>query len=258
MVNPGSETKLYGLIGKPLSHSFSAEYFARKFRAENIRDCRYHLFELEGLSDLDDLIRNHQNLQGLNVTIPYKRPVIKYLDKISPEAMEIGAVNCIKINRNEKKVTLKGYNTDIYGFEKSINPLLKPHHHKSLVLGTGGSAKAVAWVLNKYGIETLFVSRTPHDCNQVRYSILNEDILSTHLLIVNTTPVGMYPNEGQFPDIPFEFIGKNHLLFDLVYNPAETWFLRKGKQQGASIKNGLEMLQLQAEKSWEIWNDYKF
>jgi shikimate dehydrogenase len=246
-------SKLYGLIGYPLSHSFSAEYFRNKFREEGVDNSEYRLFELQNLSDIRQLLAANQNLVGLNVTIPYKKLIINYLDSINRVAAEIGAVNCIKIDRQENRIKLEGFNTDSYGFEESIKPMLKPFHQKAMILGTGGSARAVAYTLKKLGMDILFVSRNPHDCNQVRYQVLNESVMNEHLLVVNTTPIGMYPNTLQFPDIPYDFITEKHLFFDLIYNPELTVFLEKALQKGAVIKNGMEMLQLQAERSWEIW-----
>lgn len=245
--------KLYGLIGNPLTHSFSKEYFDRKFHLENNSNCQYQLFPLKSIAGFQKLITDHQNLLGLNVTIPLKKEVLNYLNHLSPEANEAGAVNCIKIDRSSGNPYLTGYNTDIYGFEQSIKPLLKTKHRKALILGTGGSSAAVAYVLMHLGIDFYSVSRKPHKSDQIKYDSLTREIIREHLLIINATPVGMFPNTSQFPDIPFEWITPDHLLFDLVYNPAETLFLKKGKVKGAITKNGQQMLHFQAEKSWEIW-----
>lgn len=245
--------KLYGLIGNPLTHSFSKEYFDRKFHLENNSNCQYQLFPLKSIAGFQKLITDHQNLLGLNVTIPLKKEVLNYLNHLSPEANEAGAVNCIKIDRSSGNPYLTGYNTDIYGFEQSIKPLLKTKHRKALILGTGGSSAAVAYVLRYLGIHFYYVSRKPHKSDQIKYDSLTREIIREHLLIINATPVGMFPNTSQFPDIPFEWITPDHLLFDLVYNPAETLFLKKGKVKGAITKNGQQMLHFQAEKSWEIW-----
>jgi len=245
---------LYGLIGYPLSHSFSKEYFINKFKKENIADIEFKLFEIDNLNNLRNIISENPDLSGLSVTIPYKQLIMNYLDDVDDTAREIGAVNCIRITRDGKKPILTGFNTDVFGFEKSLAPLLKPYHRKAVILGTGGASKAVAFVLDKLGIEYVFISRNPLMCNHIRYQMLNKDILVNHLLIINTSPVGMYPDIKSYPDIPYKNITKKHLLFDLIYNPDETLFLKKGKERGAAVKNGLEMLYLQAERSWEIWN----
>lgn len=237
----------YGLIGYPLSHSFSPKWFAEKFAAGGI-DATYQAYPLEHVEDILDLLANYP-LKGLNVTIPYKESVIDFLDSLSDDAKAIGAVNCIDI-RNGKRI---GHNTDVIGFEQSLTPLLQPHHTKALILGTGGAAKAVNYVLDKLEIERTSVSRNKTE-NTLTYQDLTEEIISTHTLIINTTPLGMSPNEDDSPPIPYNFISEEHLLYDLIYNPAETKFLAQGKQQGAQIKNGHEMLVLQAEASWEIWN----
>lgn len=237
----------YGLIGFPLSHSFSPKWFSEKFAAEGI-DATYKAFPLENIESINDLLANYP-LKGLNVTIPYKTGVIDFLDELSPEVGTIGAVNCIDI-RNGKR---KGYNTDIIGFEQSLTPLLQPHHAKALVLGTGGAAKAVNYVLDKLGIERQSVSRNKTETT-LTYQDLTEEIISSHTLIINTTPLGMPPNEDDAPPIPYNHITEKHLLYDLIYNPEETKFLQLGKQQRATTKNGHEMLILQAEASWNIWN----
>ncbi len=246
--------KLYGLIGYPLSHSKSQEYFLKKFNEQDISNCDYKLFELEDLISFPELVRNTSELAGLNITIPFKQSIISYLDEINPTAKKIGAVNCIKIEKSNEKIHLKGFNTDVFGFESSLKPILKPWHKKALILGTGGSSKAVAHVLEKLEIEHIFVSRNPVIPEPINYHQLNKDIIEEHTLIINTTPVGMFPNTNISPAIPYQYLNKNHLLFDLVYNPQETLYIRKGKEKSATIKNGLEMLYLQAEKSWEIWN----
>ena len=246
--------RLFGLIGYPLSHSFSAHYFAKKFASENIQDADYRLFPLEQILEISSLIALQPNLQGFNVTIPYKVSILPYLHHISKEAEAVGAVNCVKIERGESIVKLTGYNTDIFGFRESLVPVLKSYHKKALVLGTGGAAKAVCYTLEKLGITHTQVSRTGKDVDILNYSQLDETIISDNLLIVNTTPVGMYPDTDKFPDIPYQFLGNKHLLYDLVYNPTETSFILKGREAGATVKNGLQMLELQAEKSWEIWN----
>jgi shikimate dehydrogenase len=239
--------RLFGLIGYPLSHSFSKRYFSQKFETEKI-DAQYENYPLKSIDEFPGLISNH-NLSGINVTIPYKQEVIQYLDSMSDEAEKIGAVNTIQIREGK----LIGNNTDCYGFQQSLIPFLKPTHKHALVLGTGGASKAVVFVLDKLGIEWKYVSRTKIE-NGLTYQEVNKDVIKKHCLIINTTPLGMYPNIEESPAIDYEAIGDNHLLYDLVYNPEETLFLQKGKEKGATIKNGLEMLHLQAEKAWEIWN----
>ena len=246
--------RLFGLIGFPLSHSFSAQYFKKKFDNERISETEYRLFPLEDISMLPSLIYRLPDLQGFNVTIPYKSSILPYLDHISNEAAAIGAVNCVKIQRSTSEINLTGYNTDVYGFRLSLIPLLKSHHRNALVLGTGGASKAVCYTLRDMGINYTIVSRSKQDEKQLLYSQLNQNLISDNLLIINTTPVGTYPETELYPDISYQFIGNEHLLYDLVYNPAETRFLQKGREAGASTINGSQMLELQAEKSWEIWN----
>lgn len=257
--------KKFGLIGYPLTHSFSKEYFTEKFQKEGFENCEYQVFPLPNLSDLQDLIKANPDLCGLNVTVPHKIGVLFYLDKLDPAAKAIDAVNCIKIVNHHPveaffsgelsslKVRLEGYNTDAYGFEMSLKPLLQKHHHKALILGAGGAARAVAYVLHKLGISYTHVSRRSNK-KQLNYQQLSSDIIRDNLLIINTTPVGTFPNVESCPDIPYEYLTPRHFLYDLVYNPDETVFLKRGKEHGAMVKNGLEMLHLQAEKAWEIWN----
>jgi shikimate dehydrogenase len=257
--------KKYGLIGYPLTHSFSKKYFSEKFANEDYEEHEYELYPLQNLSDLPNLINDTPDLLGLNVTIPHKIGVMFYLDKIDPAAKAIDAVNCIKIVNHQPveaffrgelssmKVRLEGYNTDAFAFEESLKPLLKKHHQKALVLGNGGAARSVAYVLNKLDISYRLVSRRAIK-KQLSYKQLSADVMEERLLIINTTPLGTAPNIEECPEIPYELLTSKHLLYDLVYNPAETEFLKRGKEKGASIKNGLEMLHLQAEKSWEIWN----
>ena len=240
--------KTLGLIGFPLSHSFSKKYFSEKFEQEKIAGWQYELFPLETIGKLPDLLAENPSIVGLNVTIPYKEAVIPYMDEVD-ESAAFGAVNTIKIENGK----LCGFNTDVYGFEKSLKPLLKTHHTEALVLGTGGAAKAVASVLERLGIAHMYVSRTPHEA-QFSYKNIDKNILEKHTLIVNTTPLGMYPKVDFCPDLPYECLTDKHLLYDLVYNPDVTTFLKNGKKQGADIKNGLEMLYLQAERAWDIWN----
>lgn len=240
----------YGLIGYPLSHSFSEKYFSDKFELEGIKNHSYNLFPIERIDDLPMLLGSITDLKGLNVTIPYKEQVLVFLDEIDSAAAKIGAVNTIKLVDGK----LKGYNTDIYGFEISLLKLLNKNKvEKALILGTGGAAKACAYVLNKLGISFKYVSRTKKE-KQLTYSDLTKEVIDNHHLIVNTTPLGMSPKVHSFPDIPYNNLSREHYLYDLVYNPKESEFLKRGKEQGAAIKNGLEMLHLQAEKAWEIWN----
>jgi shikimate dehydrogenase len=239
---------VYGLIGYPLTHSFSPAYFHRKFGQLGI-DAAYESFPLSDITDFSALLQTQPALRGLNVTIPYKSAIIPYLNAVTDEAGSIGAVNCIDIRDG----VLTGYNTDAGAFERSLNPLLRPHHRKALVLGTGGASLAVRYALSAVGIAWVSVSRSKKD-GAIPYSSLNHALLAAHTIIINTTPLGMYPDTDQYPDIPYELLSEAHLLYDLIYNPEETGFLQKGKAQGATTKNGLEMLQLQAEASWDIWN----
>jgi shikimate dehydrogenase len=241
---------ILGLIGYPLSHSFSKKYFTEKFEKEKIDNYKYELFPLEKIEDLTHLLSTYPNLKGLNVTIPYKEAVLPFLKNVNEEAAAIGAVNTIRIENGE----LTGYNTDVYGFEKSLKPFLKPYHEKALILGTGGASKAIRFVLGKLGIEYKFISRTPND-SQWSYKDIDEKILADYQVIINTTPLGMSPKIDTCPNIPYHFLNKKHFLYDVVYNPSETLFLKRGKAFGASTKNGMEMLILQAEKSWEIYGD---
>ncbi len=244
--------KLLGLIGYPLSHSFSEKYFAEKFRNEGIVDYTYRNFPIPEIGSLEKLLRKETDLVGFNVTIPYKEQILPYLDEMDREAAEVGAVNTVKINRGSRGLHLKGYNTDVYGFRESLIPLLAGKHNHALVLGTGGASKSVCHVLDQLGIRYQFVSRKPA-AGHLEYKDLCLSVILKHSLIINTTPVGTWPDVSAFPDIPYDILGPEYLLYDLVYNPEESAFLRLGKQKGARIKNGLEMLQLQADKAWEIW-----
>jgi len=241
--------KQFGLIGYPLSHSFSKGYFTEKFLKENITDCRYDIFPLEKIEDFLELCNATKNLVGLNVTIPYKQAIIPFLDELDETSANIGAVNTIKFI-DGKKI---GFNTDAYGFETSLKPLLKPHHTSALILGTGGASKAVEYVLKKLGIHFQYVSRSKSE-NAISYDELDSLVINHSTLIINCSPIGMYPNINDAPKIPYQFITSKHLLYDLVYNPEETQFLKEGKLLDAQTKNGLEMLHLQAERSWQIWN----
>jgi shikimate dehydrogenase len=244
------ELRLFGLIGYPLSHSFSKEYFTKKFEKEGIKNCSYELFPIQSILELRTLVRETPALEGLNVTIPYKKEVLPLLDSTDQIPAGLEACNCIRIKDDK----LQGFNTDITGFEKSIRPLLKLHHSKGLVLGNGGATAAVTYVLNRLGVDFHIVSREIHDGSTLTYRDLNKDNISNSKLIINTTPLGMYPDAETFPPIPYQYIGADHLVFDLVYNPVKTVFLAKCEAQGATIKNGEEMLAEQAEESWRIWN----
>lgn len=245
--------RLFGLIGFPLSHSFSKGYFSHKFQEEEIENCEYENFPLEDISLLPGVLKEHPDLAGLNVTIPYKQQVIPFLNEISPEAAEIGAVNTIRISRSGNETLLKGFNTDVHGFMESLRPLLKKQHQSALVLGTGGASKAVVFALNKLGLDYKMVSRQKLP-DGFTYPELSHEIMQQYTVIINTTPLGTFPKVDELPPLPYQFLTSEHLLYDLVYNPAETAFLKQGLQQGCQIKNGLEMLHLQAEKAWSIWN----
>lgn len=243
----------FGLIGYPLTHSFSKKFFSEKFEAEKIANCNYELYSIAEVKELMDLIEREPLLCGLNVTIPHKLNVIPLLTEIDNAAIEIGAVNCIAVKQGGAATILKGYNTDVFGFEESLKPLLANHHQKALIFGDGGAAKAVKYVLLQLNIPFLVVVRNPAP-NAILYSAITKEILADYKLLINTTPLGMTPNLESFPPIPYQYLDHTHLAYDLVYNPEETAFLTKAKMQGAKIKNGLEMLYLQAERSWEIWN----
>ncbi len=243
--------KIYGLIGFPLTHSFSKKYFTEKFTQEAINDCLFELFPLEQIDSLPALLKAQPPLAGLAVTIPFKESVIDYLDEVDEVAKGIGSVNCIAIHSGGTK----GFNTDYLGFRSSIFPLLGLPHPKALVLGTGGSSKAIQFVLRELAIPFLLVSRNPSNHpGSIDYESLNESIMQAHTIVINCTPLGMYPDINAAPPIPYEYIGPQHLMFDLVYNPSVTSFLQKGMQQGATVKNGYETLVHQAEANWEIWN----
>jgi shikimate dehydrogenase len=239
----------FGLVGKNISYSFSKGYFGEKFEKLNLLDYSYDNLDIQNIEDFPEFIKQNPTISGLNVTIPYKEAIIPFLDKLSKRATEIGAVNTIKITKSGK---LKGFNTDYIGFQKSIEPLLNVNHKKALILGTGGASKAVAYALKQIGIPYLFVSRTTLG-DAIGYNQINEKTFEEFQIIINCTPVGTFPNTNTCPEIPYEYFTSNHLAFDLIYNPAETLFLKKAKEQGAIVKNGLEMLTLQAEKSWKIW-----
>ena len=241
--------RLFGLIGYPLSHSFSKKYFTEKFEKEKLASCKYELFPIATVTELKDLIKKNPELAGLNVTIPYKEQVLPLLDESDAIVSKIKACNCIMIFDGK----LKGFNTDVTGFEQSLKEKLQPHHTNALILGGGGAAKAVEFVLRKLNIEFRYVSRKP-SVHNYSYEQLTPDIIADHTLIINTTPLGMYPSVNEAPPIPYDALNGSHYLFDLVYNPDKSLFLQKGEQQGAVIKNGYEMLVIQAEESWKIWN----
>lgn len=243
--------KRYGIIGYPLGHSFSPGYFNEKFKNEGI-DARYDKYEIPVITDLQAILDYTPDLCGLNVTIPYKEKAMTYMDYVSPEARAIGAVNLINITRDGGKLRCEGYNTDVVGFMRSIKPLLAPHHRRALVLGTGGASKAVKYALHQLGLDTMLVSRRVLE-GTLQYAQLTPDIMEQYTVVVNCTPAGMAPNFDQCPDLPYQLLTPRHLLYDLIYNPDETLFLKKGRAQGATTKNGLEMLLLQAEANWEIW-----
>lgn len=244
----------YGLIGYPLSHSFSQKFFTDFFQKNNLHGYSYELFAMENLSDFRNWIAKNPELCGLNVTIPHKINILPFLDKTDEKAKEIGAVNTLKILRDANKIILEGFNTDESGFSMAIKPLLKANHHRALIFGNGGSSKTVQFVLKRLGISFFVVTRNPVSANEISYSELNKNYIQAHPLLINTTPLGMFPKTNEFPEIPYEYLTENHLLFDLIYNPEETEFLKKGKAKGALTSNGLSMLHQQALAAWEIWN----
>jgi len=246
--------RLFGLIGYPLTHSFSSAYFAEKFNAEKIPDAVYKNFALSDIASFPDLLKQNPELCGLNVTIPYKKTIIPFLHILDATAKTIGAVNTIKVTATGEEVILEGYNTDHLGFRMAVEPLISSFRGKALILGTGGSSEAVAFALKQLDIPFLFVTRGATGRGRISYSRLDETMIRSHRLIINTTPLGMFPHTDSLPDIPYHAITADHLLFDLVYNPPETGFLRKGKEKGAVTMNGQAMLRFQAEESWKIWN----
>ncbi|MCK5781587.1 MAG: shikimate dehydrogenase [Flavobacteriales bacterium] len=240
----------YGLIGRNISYSFSEGYFSDKFKKLGISDCSYSTFDLSDISELKKLLKSKSDLKGFNITIPYKEEVIEFLDEIDESAKSIKAVNTVKIVDGK----LIGYNTDTFGFRTSIKPFFEPQHRKALILGTGGAAKAIAFVLEQLGVSYLYVSRNPKSDNEVSYSELTKEAIANFPFIINCSPIGTFPNVDIAPEIPYEGIGDKHLLYDLVYNPKESLFLKKGKEMGAATVNGLSMLYHQAEEAWRIWN----
>lgn len=245
--------KRYGLLGYPLTHSFSKRFFTEKFETENI-DASYENFEIDSIDKFSDVVKNNPDVIGFNVTIPYKEQVIQFLNELNDSAQQIGAVNTIKVKRSGDDVYLKGFNTDTFGFETALRPLLTEYHSKALILGTGGASKALKYVLENLGIEYISASIEELKENEIPYEDIDKQMMKERYLIINATPLGTYPKVDTFPAIPYEFITRKHLLFDLVYNPEVTQFLAKGLERGATIKNGYEMLLNQAKKSYEIWN----
>ena len=242
----------YGLIGFPLGHSFSKSFFNEKFQNEGI-DAEYINFEIKGIDELPEVLATNPELRGLNVTIPYKEKVLSFLDYISVEARAIGAVNVIRVDHKGDDVVLKGYNSDVIGFTKSIEPLLETFHRKALILGTGGASKAINYGLKSLGLETVLVSRFERP-GTIQYKDITPDVVKEYNVIVNCTPSGMFPHYDECPDLPYEALDNHNLLYDLIYNPDETLFMKKGRERGAQTKNGLEMLLLQAFASWDFWN----
>ncbi|QKX03418.1 shikimate dehydrogenase [Aquimarina sp. TRL1] len=240
--------KTFGLLGKNIGYSFSRSFFSEKFKNENL-SCEYRNFDIAQINDVKEILDSDE-IKGLNVTIPYKEEIIHFLDALDPTAKEIGAVNVIKFTADNKLI---GYNSDYYGFTESLKPLLHSEIKKALILGTGGASKAIAYALEQLNIQYSFVSRNP-DFKELHYKDLDEDIIRAYKLIINCTPLGTHPNIYNYPDIPYEFISEKHVLYDLIYNPEETEFMKKGKERGATTSNGLQMLILQAQKGWEIWN----
>ena len=243
----------YGLVGYPLSHSFSRRFFTDFFE-KNVLEATYLNFELSNLSQLPATLVEHPELDGFNVTIPYKEAILPYLDCIDPQASDIKAVNTVRINRSGGKIELTGFNTDLIGFNDSLLPLLRPHHTKALVLGTGGASKAVVHVLHNLSISVQSVSREAKEGISISYGQLTRELIEQHTIVVNTTPLGTYPKTEGYPEIPYEYLSDKHLLYDLVYNPPVTRFLQRGADRGATTKNGREMLELQAMAAWRIWN----
>jgi shikimate dehydrogenase len=247
----------YGLIGKKLGHSFSKAYFEEKFKSQQIH-AQYLNFELDDIRQVKKIIKNYPELVGLNVTIPYKKPVMAFIDQMDEVAEKVGSVNTLKIDRSGNEIFVSGYNTDVIGFEETLKPLLSDRKSvAALILGTGGASNAVAFVLAKLGIPHVFVSRAPENSSHISYKGLTPEMVKSHKLIINTSPVGMYPSMDEAPDIPYTCLGEDHILYDLIYNPEETLFLNNGREKGATTMNGLKMLELQAEASWNIWHSFE-
>ncbi len=247
--------KTYGLIGYRLGYSFSKGFFTGKFEDEGLKEHEYVNFELDTIDEFPSIFEKNSQIAGLNCTIPYKQQIMAYMDEIDEEATKVGAINTVKIMRSDRGVKLKGFNTDVYGFENSLKPMLNEKHKKALILGTGGASKAIKYILEKLDID--YVSASIEEKlfeKEIRYEQIDEALLKESLIVINATPLGTFPKVDTCPDIPYDCLTDHHVLFDLVYNPEETLFMKKGKTQGASVKNGLEMLHLQAIKAWEIWN----
>ena len=242
----------YGLIGTPLGHSFSISYHNQRFADEGI-NAKYINFEIPSIDDLPAVLGRNPTLKGLNVTIPYKEKVLPFLDYVSPEARAIGAVNVIRVIHQGKKVELRGYNSDVIGFTQSIEPMLEPYHKKALILGTGGASKAISYSLHSLGLETVYVSRYERP-GTIQYERITPEVVHEYNVIVNCTPLGMFPKTEECPPLPYEAMDDHNILYDLIYNPDETLFMKRGREHGAEVKNGLEMLLLQAFASWEFWN----
>lgn len=241
----------YGLIGYPLGHSFSISFHNQRFADEGI-NAKYLNFEIPSIDDLPAVLGSNPELKGLNVTIPYKEKVIPFLDYVSPEARAIGAVNVIRVVHEGKKISLRGYNSDVIGFTQSIEPMLEPYHRKALILGTGGASKAIAFGLKSLGLDSVFVSRYERP-NTIQYERITPEVVKEYNVIVNCTPMGMFPKTDECPLLPYEAMDERNILYDLIYNPDETLFMRRGAEHGAAVKNGLEMLLLQAFASWDFW-----
>lgn len=247
-----SDIKQFGLLGRNISYSFSQKYFTEKFKELHLENCSYKNFDLQKIEDFPLILHeNMDQISGFNVTIPYKEEIFKYLDELDPDAAAIGAVNVIKVISDYR---LKGFNSDTYGFENSLMPLLKGGEKQALILGTGGASKAIAFVLDKLQIAYKYVSRSSKNKKTISYQQLDEQVMKKSTIIINCTPLGTYPVVEAHPDIPYEFLTEQHILYDLIYNPSLTSFLKKGKEHGCTVKNGEEMLKLQADRSWEIWN----
>jgi len=244
----------FGLIGYPLGHAYSQKYFEEKFKKLGITDSKYTLYPISEISKIINIINSHPNLIGLNVTTPYKELVIPFLDEVDEVILRLGTVNTIKITRIKGSIKTKGYNTDVFGLNKTFDTLNLPKDSKALILGSGGSGKTANFVLKERGIDSLNVSRKPQNLKYISYSNITETVITQHNIIINATPVGMYPKKEAFPNIPYKYINKKHICIDLVYNPPQTSFLKKCSEQGATIINGLTMLYEQADRSWEIWN----
>lgn len=242
----------YGLLGKSLSHSFSKPYFEEKFKINDLKDHSYDNFEIDNIEKIVQLVKDNPDLLGFNVTIPFKESIIPYLNSLDKDAESIGSINTVVVNKKDS--SLKGFNTDFIGFKHSIKPFLELQHTHALVFGNGGSSKAITYSLNQLGIKYFVVSRSPKQSNEISYNDLDKHSISRYKLLINTTPLGMFPDEDMCIDVPFKGISDQHLVYDLIYNPSETLFLKKAKQEGANCMNGLDMLQLQAEASWKIWN----